>query len=462
MDYDVLILGGGLIGCAIAYELSKFSLNIALIEKDYDIADDVALVNSAIIYDGIQCEDNIMSKLEFMGNDIINSLALKFDIPFVRKDSIIVAQNSKQEEELESMYEIAIKKNIPNIALLDSKNIYEMEPNLNINVKKAIYSHNTGVICPYDLGIAYGEIAFDNGVSFKLEEIVEGISKVNRGFKVITNKNKFTCKMVINTTPEDYNVDGFKEAMNDKKGYLSYFLIEKTFKGCFNNIIFSSNGNEEIYIHPTVQGTYIAAVKSSESITYEECYKKIGSIMHGIKPEDINTYYQSPYYNDSIVIDDSLVDKGYIKITGKNYAEVTMTPSIAKVIGETVEVNLKCRLKSDFTDKRRDIYRFRDMTNEERSSIIRVDKKYGKMICMCNKVTEGEIIDSIRRPLGARTLEGVKRRTGASLGSCKGAYCTNKIVSILARETNKSMTDIVKDSKNSKILLNRIKEFNHM
>ena len=463
MDYDVLILGGGLIGCAVAYELSKFSLNIALIEKDYDIADDVALVNSAIIYDGIQCEDNIMSKLEFMGNDIISTLASKFDIPFTKGDSIIIAQDSKQEKELEGMYDRSIKREIPNIALLDGKNIYELEPNLNINVKKAIYSHNTGVICPYDLGIAYGEIAFDNGVSFKLEEIVEDIKKISRGFRVVTNKNKFTCRMVINTTPEDYNIDGFKEHTQEKKGYLKYFLIEKAFKGCFNNIIFSFGDNgESIYIHPTVQGNHIAAIRTNENISYEECYKKIGSIVHGIKPEDINTYYESPYYNDFIVIDDSLVDKGYIKITGKNYAEVTMTPSIAKIVRETVEMNLKCKRKTDFSDKRREIYRFRDMTNEERNSIISLDKRYGKMICMCNKVTEGEIIDAIRRPLGARTLEGIKRRTGAGLGSCKGAYCTNKIVSILARETNKKMTDIVKDSKNSRILLNRIKEFDNM
>ncbi|MGY0373852.1 FAD-dependent oxidoreductase [Clostridium sp. JNZ J1-5] len=464
MDYDVLILGGGLIGCAVAYELSKYSLNIALIEKDYDIADDVALVNSAIIYDGIQCEDNIMSQLEFMGNNIINDLALKFNIPYKKYGSIIVAQNEKQEENLQYMYKRSIKRGISNIAILDGKYIYELEPNLNINVKKAIYSQNTAVICPYDLGIAYGEVAFDNGVSFKLEEIVEDINKISKGFKVVTNKNKFTCRMVINTTPEDYNIDGFKEYTYEKKGYLKYFLIEKGFKYNFNNIVLSFNdkNNEIVYMHPTVQGNYIAAVKTSENITYEECYRKISSLIPEIKPNDINTFYESPYYDERIVIDDSLVDNGYIKITGKSYAEVTMTPSIARVVRETVESNLKCKIKSDFNDKRREIYKFKDMSNEDRSKIISLDKRYGKIVCVCNKVTEGEIIDAIRRPLGARTVEGIKRRTGAGAGSCKGAHCMSKIVSILARETNKKMTDIVKDSKNSKILLNRIKEFDDM
>lgn len=464
MDYDVLILGGGLIGCAVAYELSKYSLNIALIEKDYDIADDVALINSAIVYDGINCEDNIMSQLQFMGNSIIKDLSLKFHIPYKKYNSIIVAKNQNQQQILECEYNKAVKKGISNIAFLDGNHIYELEPNLNINVKKAIYSENTGIICPYDLGIAYGEVAFDNGVSFKLEEIVEGINKINKGFKVVTNKNKFTCKMVINTTPEDYNIDGFKDIDCKNNGYLKYFLIEKGFKGGFNNIVFSFNDKEDeiIYMHPTIKGNYIAAIKTNENLSYEECYTKISSLVPGISSEHINSFYESLYYDDSIFIDDSLVDKGYIKIWGKNYAEVTMTPSIAKIVRETVECNLKCKKKSDFADKRREIYKFSDMTNEERKKIISLDKRYGKIICVCNKITEGEIVDSIRRPLGARTVEGIKRRTGAASGSCKGAYCVSKIVSILARETNKKMTDIVKDSKNSKILLNRIKEFDDM
>ena len=464
MDYDVLILGGGLIGCAVAYELSKYSLNIALIEKDYDIADDVALVNSAIIYDGIQCEDTIMSQLQLMGNSIIKDLAIKFNIPYKKYNSIIMARNEKQEKKIEEIYSRYAKKGINNIALLGGNNIYQLEPNLNIDLKKGIYSQNTGVICPYDLGIAYGEVAFDNGVSFKLEEIVEGINKISKGFKVVTNKNKFTCKMVINTTPEDYNIDGFKDSFPESKAYLKYFLLEKSFKLKLNNILFSYNEeiDEIICLHPTVQGNYIASIKTNVNLSYEECYKKIKLLIPEIKTDDINTFYEVPYYDEALLIDDSLVDKGYIKITGKNYAEVTMTPSIAKIVKETVENNLKCKKKNDFNDKRREIYSFRFMSNEERKKIINLDKRYGKIVCMCNLVTEGEIIDAIRRPLGARTLEGIKRRTGAALGSCKGAYCVNKVISILARETNKKMTDIVKDSKNSKILLNRIKEFDEI
>lgn len=462
MDYDVLVLGGGLVGCAVSYELSKYSLNIALIEKDYDIVDDVALVNSAIVYDGIQCESSIMAKLQFMGNEVINDLCNKFNIPYRKQPSLFLAMNEEEKHTLEEIYDRAIKRGIPNIALLDGKYISELDPKLNITPTKILYSQNTGVISPYELGIAYGEVAFDNGVAFKLEEKVENITKINKGFKVETNKNKFTCRMVINTTPEDYNIDGFKETIYENSGYLKYFLIEKDKSEYLRNTMFVRDEDDYMYLYPTVQNNFILAVKTTENLNYNQCYKKISKYIDKIKPHDIHSFYETYFHDDTIVIDDSFVHKGYIKIAGKNYTDVTMTPSVAKVICETVVSNLNCKFKNDFNDKRREVYKFKDMSNDERKKIISLDKRYGKIICMCNMVTEGEIIDSIRRPLGARTVEGIKRRTGAGAGSCRSSHCLNKIVSILARETNKELTDIVKDSKRSNIILNRIKEFDEM
>jgi bacterioferritin-associated ferredoxin len=217
-----------------------------------------------------------------------------------------------------------------------------------------------------------------------------------------------------------------------------------------------------MYIFPTTQGGTIITLKTNENISYSDSLKKISSFFGNISEEYINTFYESPFYNDTLIIDDSLIDKGYIKVIGKHYSQVTITPAIAKIVCETIVNNLNCILKKDFVDKRREFYRFRDLSNEERKNIIKQDKKYGKIICVCQKVTEGEIVDSIRRPLGARTLEGIKRRTGAAFGNCKGAQCLNKVVSILSREMNKKLTDIVNDSKNSKIVISRIKEFDEM
>ncbi|MCT8978725.1 FAD-dependent oxidoreductase [Clostridium sp. CX1] len=463
MDYDVLILGGGIIGCAVAYELSKYSLNIALIEKDYDIADDVALINSAVVYDGVECEDTLVSKLEFMGNRLIYDIVEKFNIPYKKYNSLIIAEDKKSENDLIEMYNKAIDRGIDNIFLLDSKKVYELEPNLNINVKRAIHSKNTGVISPYDLAISYAEIAFDNGVNFKLEEEVLDIQKVSKGFRVITNKNKFTCNMVLNTTPgKNYSIDK-SNRITESRSYLKQFLLAKSFKGSFKNIISTLNENgDKLYSVSTIQGGSILSVKTDKNINCDDSLKKIYNFIGKIDEAEINNFYESPFYNDTLIIDDSLIDKGYIKVTGKHYGQVTMTPAIASIVCETIVSNLNCVLKKDFVDKRREIYRFRDLSNDERNNIIKLDNKYGKVICYCQKVTEGEIVDSIRRPLGARTLEAIRRRTGVTFGRCNGSQCLHKIAAILARETDKKLTEIVRDSKNSTIVMARIKEFDEM
>ncbi len=462
MDYDVLILGGGIIGCAVAYELSKYSLNIALIEKEYDIADEVANVNSAIVYDGVESDDTLMSKLETIGNSMFEEITNKFNVPFKRCGSYIIAQNYKQERKIEDLYQESIKRGIKDLEIVEGKYIYEHEPNLNIPVTKALYSKNTGVVAPYDLAIAYGEVAFDNGVNFKLEEEVLDIQKISRGYKIVTNKNKFTCKTVINTTPKiDYQIE--KEKKISKTKTLNSILVSKKFKGNVDKVILTLTEKDEILSRiNSTHGNTIITAESSRSYDFQKMRETLGGLLKGIEEKDVSGFFHYKYFKDPIIIDDSLIDKGYIKIAGKNYAEVTMAPSIAQMVCETIVGNLNAKLKKDFIDKRREIFRFRELSEEDKNQLISVDKKYGKVICMCETITEGEIVDSIRRPLGARTVEGVKRRTGVTFGECEGSYCFDRIVSILARETNKSINDVVKSSKGSFIVKGRIKEFDEM
>lgn len=464
MDYDVLILGGGIVGCAIAYELSKYSLNIALIEKDYDIANDVALINSSIVSDGVNCQSTLTAKLESMGNSIIRETSSKFNINFQEKDYLIISDDDKSEKRLLELYDKAVSRGIKNICILNEKDVLKIEPSINTRVKKAIYSKNVGIISPYDLAISYGEIAFDNGVNFKLDEEVMDIQSMSKEFKVVTNKNKFTCGMVINTTPkDDYSID-ITNKRDRKKRYINYFLMENTPNKEYNHNVVSILGkdSEMIYLIPTNNNEMMIEITTNDKITYEDGIEIIKKYIGEIHENNINEFYQSIYYYDDIIIDDSLIDKGYIKIIEKHLGQITMTPAIVKIVCETIVNNLKCVLKKDFVDRRREFYRFRDMNNKDRNEIIKVNKKYGKIICYCEKVTEGEIVDSIRRPLGARTIEGIKRRTGATFGKCRGSKCLYKVANILAREINVNMTDILKDCKDSKILLSRVKEFDSM
>lgn len=467
MDYDVLVLGGGIIGCAAAYELSKYNLNIAVIEKEYDIADDISFVNTAIVYDGSETSNNVMSGLEYIGNILLEDLCSRFNVPFKRIGALRVVNDENGVLKLKEMYDRTVKRGIDGICLINSDEVKKIEPNINTDIKKGLYSKNVAIVAPYDLAIAYAEVASENGVNFRLEEEVLNIEKINKGFRVITNRNKFTCKVVINTIADEIYInekgvvkEKTSEEEEDSFKNMSYILVDSKYKNKLNNVVTQTFDKDTFVVStPVINGGSLIGVKSIEKTSLEDNLSYVGVMLKDLNKSIINNLFRESYDKDSIVVDDSEIDKGYISIIGTHYGKITLAPALAKMICDTLTNNLNCTLKKNFIDKRREFYRVRQMNREELNEAIKVDGRYGKIICNCNNVSEGEIVDCIRRPLGARTVKGVKRRTGAGFGNCHGSYCNEKIISILARELDKKITDIVDDSKNSKIIYSRIKEF---
>lgn len=467
MDYDVLVLGGGIIGCAAAYELSKYNLNIAVIEKEYDIADDISFVNTAIVYDGSETSNNVMSGLEYIGNILLEDLCSRFNVPFKRIGALRVVNDENGVLKLKEMYDRTVKRGIDGICLINGDEVKKIEPNINTDIKKGLYSKNVAIVAPYDLAIAYAEVASENGVNFRLEEEVLNIEKINKGFRVVTNRNKFTCKVVINTIADEIYInekgvvkEKNSEAEEDSFKNMSYILVDSKYKNKLNNVVTQTFDKDTFVVStPVINGGSLIGVKSIEKTSLEDNLSYVGVMLKDLNKSIINNLFRESYDKDSIVVDDSEIDKGYISIIGTHYGKITLAPALAKMICDTLTNNLNCTLKKNFIDKRREFYRVRQMNREELNEAIKVDGRYGKIICNCNNVSEGEIVDCIRRPLGARTVKGVKRRTGAGFGNCHGSYCNEKIISILARELDKKIIDIVDDSKNSKIIYSRIKEF---
>ena len=467
MDYDVLVLGGGIIGCAVAYELSKYNLNIAVIEKEFDIADDISFVNTSIVYDGSETSNNVMAGLEYIGNILLEDLCEKFNVPFRRIGSLRVVNDDNGVIKLKEMYERAIRRGIDGVYLIDPDEVYEIEPNINTEVKKGLYSQNVAIVAPYDLAIAYAEVAFDNGVNFRLEEEVLTIQNVTKGFRVVTNKNKFSCKVVINTIANEIyiNEKGVVEEKDSEDGInsfknMSYILLDDNYEKKLQRIVTKTFDKDTFVVStPVLNGGSLIGIKSIEKTSLDDNLQYASKLLKKLNKSNINNLFRESYDKDSIVVDDQKIDKGYISVIGTHYGKVTLAPAIAKMLCDTISSNLNCRLKKNFIDKRREFYRFREMDRNEINEVIKLDKRYGKIVCMCNNVSEGEIVDSIRRPLGARTVKGVKRRTGAGFGNCHGAYCNEKIIQILSRELDRKFTDIVDDSKNSNIISGRIKEF---
>lgn len=467
MDYDILILGGGIIGCAVAYELSKYNFNIAVIERDYDIADDISFVNTSIVYDGSETSDDVMARYEYIGNAIMQETCKKFNVPFKKVGALRVVNDDNGVKKLIEMYERAKNRGIEGVYLIDDKDVYDIEPNINHNIKKGLYSENIGIVAPYDLAISYAEVAFDNGVIFRLEEEVLNIQNLSKGFRVTTNKNKFSCKVVINTIPHEIYIkeNGKVEEKEQEVGSrkfknMSYLLVEDSYKNKLNKIVIETFDKDTFVLStPTTTTGTLIGIKSTEKTSLSDNLFYANRLMKNLNHNNISNLFRESYNKDSMLIDESEFDKGYIRVTGTHYGKITIAPAIAKMICETIANNLNCTLKKNFIDKRREVYKFRELGKKEANEIISLDKRYGKIICVCNNISEGEIVDSIRRPLGARTVEGVKRRTGSGFGNCHGSYCLEKIVNILARELDKNVTDIVDDSKDSKIISSRIKEF---
>ncbi|AWK50294.1 FAD/NAD(P)-binding oxidoreductase [Clostridium beijerinckii] len=464
MDYDVLILGGGIIGCAVAYELSKYNINIALIEKDYDIANDLSCSNTAVIYDGSETYDDSMCKLEKVGMNLIKKHCKKFNIKYNKVGALRVSSNQNKYSMFDIMYKNARQRGIDGIHIIDHNEIYNIEPNLGINANKALYSENVALISPYNLAVSYAEVAADNGVNFRLEEEVIDIKNISKGFKVTTNKNKFTCKFVINTISNEISTykqnEVYSEIRNKK---MKYILFNQELENNINGVVINDIDDDTftINISTSSKGNLIG-IKSKHCLSLEEELELSESILTGIKKELITNMFTETYSGNGICIDDSNIKDGYIKVTGNHYAKITIAPAIALDIEEKIKINMNITKKRDYIDKKREVYVFRNMSKEQRSKVINLDERYGNIICSCNSISEGEIVDSIRRPLGARTVEGVKRRTGIGLGSCNGSYCNMKIIKILAREMNKSILSIVDDSMDSKVLVGRIKEFNEI
>lgn len=462
MDYDVLILGGGIIGCASAYELSKYNINIALIEKDYDIADDISYVNTAVIYDGSETSNDIMYKLENEGMKLIKEHCEKFDVPYSRVGSLRISSSEDENKKIDIMYDNARKRGIDGVHIIEDNAIYDIEPNLKIKANKALYCENIAVISPYNLAISYAEVAADNGVNFRLEEEVIDIQNISGGFRVTTNKNKFTCKFVVNTTPNEISTienENKVDIINNKK--MNYILCNEKSNDHMKSVIINDiNDGEFVISIPTLSNGNLIGIKGHGSLSLEDGVDIAKSIYINLNKNDVTNIFTEPYTKYSMFIDESKLDEGYIKVSGSHYGKITIAPTIAKKIEQTLKRNMNITEKKDYIDKKRESYVFKNMSKEEKNQIISLDKRYGNIICSCNNITEGEIVDCIRRPLGARTVEGVKRRTGVGLGKCNGSYCNMKIVKILAREMNKSPLSIVDDSMDSKILVSRIKEFN--
>lgn len=289
-----------------------------------------------------------------MGNSMLSSITKKLNVSFKKLPNLTVATDEKSLKVLEERYKRSLDRALTGIKLIDGDEARKINQRLGDDVIKALYSESTAIIKPYDLAIAYGEIAYDNGVVFRLEEIVTDIQSLSNGFRVTTNKNKFKCKFVVNTIPgEKYLLDDIREEDNAGFNLKTYYVVLNNLKNIDKNSILSKieDKDNSIVFMPSSCNELIIGVNSSTELSKKEVINKVKMIMPDLKEKDVKDVFYDNHHKDIMIIDDSDANKGYIKITGKYYGEVTISPAIATIITETIVEDLKCGENKSFVDK---------------------------------------------------------------------------------------------------------------
>ncbi|MHC1684357.1 MAG: NAD(P)/FAD-dependent oxidoreductase [Clostridiaceae bacterium] len=475
--FDVTIIGAGVIGCSIARELSKYKLNICVLERSEDVSTGTSKANSAIIHAGFDAKPNsLKGKLNAKGNAMFDKLSKELDFPFKRIGSLVLCFNENDLPVLEKLKEQGENNKVPNLEIIYKEKLKEMEPNLSDEVVAALHAPTGGIVCPYEMTIALAENANKNGVEFKLGTEVLDINKSDGQYLIKTNKEDILSKIVINAAglhSDDINnmVSNNKIEIVARKG--QYCLFDKAIGDMVSKTIFQlpTKMGKGILITPTVDGNILVGPNaediedktdlSTTGVGLSEIVEKAKISVRDIPMNQVIASFsglRSHCIEDDFVIGEAVDAKNFINVAGIESPGLSSAPAIAEEIERIVVEKLNPIENAEFNPIRKGIPKFREMTNEERKEIIKEVPQYGKIVCRCETVTEGEILASIRRPLGATTLDGVKRRTRSGMGRCQAGFCSAKIVDILCKELNIENTEVTKFGGKSNLIIGRNKQ----
>jgi glycerol-3-phosphate dehydrogenase len=474
--FDITIIGAGVIGCSIARELSKYKLKVCVVEKGSDVASGTSKANSAIIHAGHDAKTGTLkSKLNVRGNAMFDRLSSELDFPFKRNGSMVLCFDEMDVDKLHDIKERGHKNGVAEIQLINRKEVIELEPNLSDKVVAALIIPSGAIVCPYEMTIAFAENAYNNGVEFNFNTEVIAIVKNESSFIINSNNGDIETKIIINAAglfADDINnmVSSQNIKIIPRRG--EYCLFDKSVGNMVSRTMFQipTNMGKGILVTPTIDGNLLIgpnAVDLEDRVDLtttqqgmDEILSKAALTLSQVPMRQLITSFsglRAHCTENDFIIGEAKDVKNFINVAGIESPGLSSAPAIAEMVGKIVVDIIKPEINMNFNPIRKGIPKFREMNNEERKQLIAKEPSYGKVICRCETVTEGEIINSIRRPLGATTLDGVKRRTRAGMGRCQAGFCTTKIVEILARELKVPITEVTKFGGNSKILLGKNK-----
>ena len=476
MTYDVAIVGAGVVGGLIARELSRFNIKVALLEKLNDVAMGTTKANSAIVHGGFDAQNGTLkAKLNVEGTAMMPEVCEKLSVPFKKNGSVVVAFSEKEMEHIKVLYDRGIKNGVSELSIIDQAELRRREPNISDEAVGALLSESAGIVCPYELTIAAVENAVTNGVELIRNCEVKSIADNADGFVLNTTAGDINAKYIINAAGNFS--DELAKMVGDnsielvpRKG--EYYVLDKSVGNLATHTIFQcpNEMGKGILVTPTVDGNLLIGPtalniedKDDTTTTPEGLRDALQKALKSVPIVSIRNAITSfagvraHPVNDDFIIGWCPTSENFINVAGVESPGLSSAPAIAIFVREILEEKLALTEKENYTDTRETPVRFRHLSDEERAELISKNPAYGRIVCRCETITEGEIIDAIRAPGGARDVDGVKRRTRAGMGRCQGGFCGSKVVEILARELDVPMSEITKFGGDSKIIYERTK-----
>ncbi len=477
MTFDVIIIGAGVSGSAVARELSKYDINTCVLEKCGDVCEGTSKANSAIVHAGFDADEgSLMAKLNVEGNEMMDQLSKDLDIPFKRNGSLVVCTHKEELDGLKTLYDRGVKNGVKGLKILTKEEAFEMEPNLSDDVEGALYAPTGGIVCPFELNIAMAENACVNGVEFRFNTEVEDITKDEDGiWHIRTCNGEYKSRYVVNAA--GVHADEIHNMVSEDKMHIierrgDYCLLDKEAGGHVSCTVFAqpTKYGKGVLVTPTVHGNLLVGPtaidieeKEGSNTTAEglsEVAAKSSETVKNIPMRSVITSFaglRAHLERHEFVIEEVKDAPHFIDVAGIESPGLSASPAIGKMVGEMLKEKMGLKEKANWIGTRKGIKSTQGLSIEEMNALIKENPAYGNVICRCESITEGEILDAIHRPLGARSLDGVKRRTRAGMGRCQAGFCSPRTMEIINRELGLPYEKITKSGGRSNIVLERTK-----
>lgn len=475
--YDVIMIGAGVSGAAAARELSRYKVRACVLEKAEDVCCGTSKANSGIVHAGYDAKPgSLMAKLNVQGNQRMGELAKELDFSFSRKGSLVICREEDGIPALEALKERGEKNGVEGLKILNREEVLSMEPNVTDDVAAALFAPSAGIVCPFGLNIALAENANQNGIEFHFNTEVRNIKRIEKGFLIETSKGDYETRYIVNAA--GVYADKFHNMVSSEKLNITprkgeYYLLDKSAGDHVSRTIFALPGKfgKGVLVTPTVHGNLLvgptaADIKDKDGVNttsegLAEIAEKAGQNVRDLPLKKVITSFAGLRAHEDrhdFVIGEVKDAPGFIDCAGIESPGLTSAPAVGEMVAEILREAMNLEVNPEFDGRRKGILDPSKLTIEERNELIRQNPAYGNIICRCEMISEGEILDAVHRPLGARSLDGVKRRTRAGMGRCQTGFCSPRTMEILARELEEPIEEVTKSGGESRLIVGTNKD----